>query len=239
MIYAAIVAGGTGSRMGADIPKQFLDLGGKPVLIRTIERFLECERIDVVYIGVHRDWTERLSGMCRGQGLDMSRLRIVGGGEYRNATVCKMMLAVREEFGFSEGDIIVTHDGVRPFVTLREIEESISAVESGEYKGVTVCAPVKDTILVSEDGGSIDSVPARSSLYRMLTPQTFDLPLLYKCYLGLPDDALSQVTDTTAVMSLAGYRIGLVRGSDNNIKLTTPVDMKLGELILKEQAENG
>lgn len=234
MIFAAIVAGGTGSRMGADIPKQFLPLGGKPVIVRTIERFLECGRIDLVYVGVHPDWTDRLAEMCHDSGFDFLRIRIIPGAGDRNGTVHEIVEAIVRECGNTEGDIVVTHDGVRPFVTVREIEDSIAAVESGRFDGVTVCAPVKDTILCSEDGGTIDSVPDRSKLYRTLTPQTFKLSALAECFEKLPREVVSRLTDTLGLLREAGKPVGLVQGEDYNIKLTTPVDMKLGEMILGE-----
>ena len=189
MIYAAIIAGGTGSRMGADIPKQFLPLGGKPVLVRTIEKFLGCRRIDLVYVGVHPDWTSQLAEMCASNGLDTRRIRIVTGGSDRNSTVLRIVNAIRSKYGINGSDIIVTHDGVRPFVSAREIEDSIAAVK--EFDGATVCAPVKDTILRSESGKSIDSVPDRSELYRTLTPQTFKLSILADCFEKLPQEKLT------------------------------------------------
>ncbi|MCR5121153.1 MAG: 2-C-methyl-D-erythritol 4-phosphate cytidylyltransferase [Ruminococcus sp.] len=234
MIYAAIVAGGTGSRMGADIPKQFLPLGGKPVIIRTIERFLECEEIDVVYIGVHPDWTEQLAEMCRENLTDTSKIRVIEGGSDRNGTVLRIVDSIRGERGISDDDIIVTHDGVRPFVTIREIAESITALDG--YDGVTVCAPVKDTILCSEDGRGIDSVPDRDKLFRTLTPQTFRLSVLSDAFDKLPHETVSRLTDTAGLLRELGKPVGLVRGGEFNIKLTTPIDMTLGELILMQNA---
>ena len=232
MIYGAIVAGGTGSRMGADIPKQFLPLCGKPVLIRTIERFLSCGSIDIVYVGVHSDWTERLAEMCRENALDVSRIRIIRGGSDRNGTIFRIVDEIGRENGISDEDIIVTHDGVRPFVTPQEIEDSISAMR--DFGGVTVCAPVKDTILMSESGRQTDSVPPREKLFRTLTPQTFRLKLLNDTRNELSEERISALTDTAGVLGAAGIAVGLVMGSEYNIKLTTPIDMKLGELILEE-----
>ncbi len=233
MIYGAIVAGGTGSRMGADIPKQFLPLCGKPVIIRTAERFLDCPEIDILYIGVHVGWTEQLSEMCRKFIPDTRKIRVIAGGSDRNATVLRIIEAIRGEHGISDDDIIVTHDGVRPFVTVREIEQSISALDS--FDGVTVCAPVKDTILCSEDGRGIDSVPDRSKLFRTLTPQTFWLSVLSDAFERLPHETVSRLTDTAGLLRELGKPVGLVQGGEYNIKLTTPIDMKLGELILAQE----
>jgi 2-C-methyl-D-erythritol 4-phosphate cytidylyltransferase len=236
MIYAAIVAGGTGSRMGADIPKQFLPLGGKAVLIRTAERFLDSGKIDAVYIGVHPDWTEQLAEMCREHIRDTSKIRVIEGGSDRNSTVLRIVDSIRGERGISDDDIIITHDGVRPFVTVREIEDSITALDG--YDGVTVCAPVKDTILCSEDGRGIMSVPDRDKLFRTLTPQTFRLSVLSDAFERLPHETVSRLTDTAGLLRELGKPVGLVPGSEYNIKLTTPIDMALGELILKQSNNN-
>jgi 2-C-methyl-D-erythritol 4-phosphate cytidylyltransferase len=229
MIYAAIVAGGTGSRMGADIPKQFLEVGGKPIIVRTIESFLANSNIDRVYVGVHSDWTEKLGAMCR--GLNMKRIGILPGGSDRNATVFKIVGEILREHEISESDILLTHDGVRPFVSQKIIDENISAMKN--FGGVTTALPSTDTMLYSEDGGSITSVPERSKMFRAQTPQTFRLPELLAAYRSLDERQVSQLTDTASIFTSAGLQVGLVRGDENNIKITTPFDLKLAELIIQ------
>ena len=236
MHYAAIVAGGTGSRMGSDIPKQFLPLGGVPVLVRTIERFLDSPMIDIVYVGVHKDWVCELEKMCAGAELDMSRIHITPGGDTRDATVRLIIERISAESGLTDGDVLVTHDGVRPFVSEREIEDSVRALDSCE--GCTLCLPSTDTLLYSENGDVIDNVPDRSKLFRALTPQTFRLKALISAYSSLSDEQCAAVTDTAGVFILAGKPVKLVKGSPQNIKLTTPEDMRLAELLLKEE-DNG
>ena len=183
MIFAAIVAGGTGSRMGADRPKQFLTLGDRPVLIHTIERFLDCPETDKVYIGVHKDWVEELHSMCDDAGLDSSHISILAGGMNRDDTIRRIIKKITNEYEISDSDIILTHDGVRPFVSQKEIRDSINAMESCD--GATVCLPSTDTLLYSEKGEHIDSIADRSKLFRALTPQTFRLKTLVSAYKAL------------------------------------------------------
>ncbi len=232
MIFAAIVAGGTGSRMGADRPKQFLTLGDRPVLIHTIERFLDCPETDKVYIGVHKDWIEELHSMCDDAGLDSSRISILAGGMNRDDTIRRIIKKITNEYEISDSDIILTHDGVRPFVSQKEIRDSIKAMESCD--GATVCLPSTDTLLYSEKGEHIDSIADRSKLFRALTPQTFRLKTLVSAYKALTPEQCDAVTDTASVFILAGLPVSLITGCSENIKLTTPEDMRLAEMILKE-----
>ncbi len=217
--------------MGADRPKQFLSLGGKPVLVRTIEKFLSCQEIDRVYVGVHRDWTEALDKMCREADLDTDRITLLAGGETRDDTIRHIVRYITEEYKISDSDIILTHDGVRPFVSQQEIRDSISAMES--CKGATLCLPSTDTLLYSEKGDMIESVPDRTKLFRALTPQTFRLKTLINAYSSLTEEQCKAVTDTASVFTLAGLPVSLIKGSVNNIKLTTPEDMCIAELMLK------
>lgn len=232
MIYAALVAGGTGTRMGENIPKQFLELGDRPVLLHTIMSFLAFDEIDMIYVGVHADWCESLSYLCTAHMLDMSRIRIVEGGDDRTDTVFKIVHHIEQENGIGEEDIILTHDGVRPFVSIREILESIVAMK--DHDAVTVCLPSTDTLLFSEGGSQIDKVPDRDKLFRALTPQTFKLKKLRDAYASLSEENRFRLTDTASVFISAGLPVGLIRGNERNIKLTTPTDMTIAEQLLKE-----
>lgn len=232
MIFAAIVAGGTGSRMGADRPKQFLTLGDRPVIIHTIGRFLNHPEVDMVYVGVHADWVGELDTMCCAAGFEMNKISLLTGGTTRDDTIRKIIAQITKEYKISDTDIIITHDGVRPFVSAAEISDSIKAMETCD--GATLCLPSTDTLLYSEDGTRIDSVADRSKLFRALTPQTFRLGSLISAYDALSDEQLEKVTDTASVFTLAGKPVSLIIGSTNNIKLTTPEDMRLAEMIIKE-----
>ena len=170
MIFGAILAGGVGSRMHmADMPKQFLPLGDKPILIHTLEKFLTCSRFETVYIGTHADWinyTEDLVGKyvphARG------RVRVVCGGENRNETIQNIIAALETDYGPDDDHIIVTHDAVRPFVTLRMLEENID--QALQWGAVDTVTPAVDTIVVSGDGATIRDIPDRKQMYQGAVP---------------------------------------------------------------------
>jgi 2-C-methyl-D-erythritol 4-phosphate cytidylyltransferase len=161
----------------------------------------------------------------------MDRIRITSGGADRNATVFKTIGEILNEHPLSESDIVLTHDGVRPFVSDEIINENIAAMNS--FAAVTTALPSTDTILCSEDGSRIDSVPERSKMFRAQTPQTFRLSKLISAYESLDENQVSMLTDTASVFTTAGLDVGLVSGSETNIKITTPYDMKLAEMIIR------
>lgn len=157
MIFAAIVAGGVGSRMNiSTMPKQFLPLGNKPIIIYTLEKFLLSEKLDYIYIGVHSSWISHMKELLDEFNIDKSRIRISQGGADRNSTIFNIIADIEKEFGESDEHIIVTHDSVRPFVTLRMIDENIDAAL--KYGACNTVIPEVDTIIVSEDSNTISDM---------------------------------------------------------------------------------
>lgn len=234
MIYAAIAAGGVGSRMGADIPKQFLKVGGVPMIVRTISRFCSSPSVDAVYVGTNAEWVEELKAMCAEYLPESDNVTILAGGADRNGTVFKIAERIAAERGVATQDIILTHDGVRPFVTERIIADNIAAMRDHSAAGTAV--PSVDTILLSsEDGGVIESVPPRARMFRAQTPQTFRLKELMQEYAALTDEQKARLTDTAGIFALRGIPVAIVRGEDTNIKITAPFDMQLAELIAAQE----
>ena len=121
MVFGAILAGGTGTRMGVDKPKQFLMLGEKPIIIHTIEKFLLCDKIDHIYVGIHPDWIDYAQDLLDKYIKIEKRIELVPGGIDRNSTIFNIVDAIEKTYGEDDEHIIVTHDSVRPFVTLRII----------------------------------------------------------------------------------------------------------------------
>lgn len=230
MIFGAILAGGTGTRMGIDKPKQFLMLGEKPIIIHTIEKFLLCEKIDQVYVGIHPDWIDHAQDLIEKYIKIDKKVIIVPGGKDRNSTIFNIVDAIEERFGESEEHIIVTHDSVRPFVTLRIIEENIAAaVEFGACD--TVIGAV-DTIVVSEDGKMITEIPDRKKMFQGQTPQSFRMSMIKKLYYDLTDAEKSILTDACKICVVRNVPVKLVRGEVSNLKITTIDDMKMAKAMI-------
>lgn len=232
MIFGAILAGGIGSRMHmADMPKQFLPLGDKPVIIHTLEKFLACHKLDVIYIGVHTDWVEYMNDLIlRHVPAQSEKVQVVAGGSDRNSTIFSIINAIEECWGVSDDHIIVTHDSVRPFVTLRMIEENIEAAKT--HGAVDTVVSAVDTIVVSEDGKFISSIPDRANMYQGQTPQSFNINLLKKMYESLSEDEKKILTDACKICVVRNYPVYLVTGAATNLKITTPGDYKIAQSMV-------
>lgn len=232
MIFGAILAGGVGSRMHmADMPKQFLPLGDKPIIVHTLEKFLMCTQFDGVYIGVHADWVNYMTDLVQKHVPSaVSRVRVVAGGSDRNETILNVINAIEGDFGESDDHIIVTHDSVRPFVTLRMIEENIACAQ--QYGAVDTVTPAVDTIVTSLDGQVIADIPNRAQMYQGQTPQSFRMSLLKNLYRSLTDEEKKILTDACKICVVRNHPVHLVEGSYTNLKITTPGDYKIAQAMV-------
>lgn len=230
MIFGAILAGGTGTRMGIDKPKQFLMLGEKPIIIHTIEKFLLCEKIDRVYVGIHPDWIDYAQDLIDKYIQIDKEIVLVPGGKDRNSTIFNVVDAIEAEFGENEEHIIVTHDSVRPFVTLRIIEENIEAAL--KYGACDTVIGAVDTIVVSEDGEMISEIPNRTKMFQGQTPQSFKMSMIKKLYYDLTDEEKAILTDACKICVVRNVPVKLVRGEVSNMKITTIDDMKMAKAMI-------
>ena len=210
MVFGAILAGGSGTRMHiSNMPKQFLPLDEKPIIIHTLEKLLMCTKIDVIYIGVNPAWLGYMSDLLEKYELDFEdKIKLVLGGKNRNDTIEKT-------YGESEDNIIVTHDAVRPFVTLRILDENIENAIT--YGACDTVVPAVDTIVVSQDAQQIDSIPDRSMMYQGQTPQTFKINILKELYSQLKPSEKNILTDACKICVMKGAPVKLVKGNSSNI----------------------
>lgn len=233
MVFGAILAGGVGSRMNIpDMPKQFLPLGDKPIIVHTLEKFLTCSRFDCVYIGVHADWVTHMNDLADKfiKGESRQKVKIVAGGADRNGTILNIIDDIEKKFGDNADNIIVTHDSVRPFVTLRMIEENIDAAI--KYGAVDTVTPAVDTIVSSVDGEVISSIPDRSQMYQGQTPQSFKISKLKELYFSLSEDEKKTLTDACKICVVRDFPVHLIEGSVTNLKITTTGDYKIAQAMM-------
>ncbi len=231
MIFAAIVAGGVGSRMNiSDMPKQFLPLGDRPIIIHTLEKFLMCSRFDKIYIGVHPDWVSHMEDLINKYNIDSENIELVNGGTDRNSTIQNIINAIEARYGEDESNIIVTHDSVRPFVTLKMIEENIDTTI--KYGACDTAVAAVDTIVVSEDGNEISSIPQRKLMYQGQTPQSFRISLLKNLYNDLSNEEKELLTDACKICVVRNVPVKIVKGDVSNLKITTVSDYKIAQAML-------
>ena len=226
MIYAVLAAGGIGSRMGADKPKQYIEIGGKAIIAHTAETFLKCERINKVIVLCPADWVDYTREI-----FSETEVIVISGGDTRNETLMKAIDYIEETDGLSEDTYLVTHDAVRPFVTEEIINNNIEAML--RYGATGTVIPATDTIFQSVNGQIIDSIPDRSELYQAQTPQCFGALKLRELYRSLSDEEKDILTDGCKIYLLKGHDVHLVKGNVSNIKITYPHDLIVAEAILK------
>lgn len=231
MVFAGILAGGKGSRMGNyTIPKQFLPINDKPIIVHVAEKFLVHNDVDVVIIGVNPQWYQYMLDLKEKYFHENDNLIVIPGGTDRNGTISEIIKEARK-CGGSDDDIIVTHDAVRPFVTLKMISENIEA--AGKYGICDTVIPATDTIVYSANQEYITEIPVRSNVYQGQTPQSFGLGIFEKVYASMTADELNIVTDACKMFMLKGYNVHLVSGHVSNMKITYPYDYKVAQIMME------
>lgn len=220
-----ILSGGRGKRMGADISKQFIEINNKPILYYTIKKFIENELIDEIILVLPKDEIE----YCIKEVLEKNNLRvdkIVEGGEERQDSVLNGLKAIEKT------DIVLIHDGARPFVTDKIITEGIEAAK--KFKAAAPGVMPKDTIKVKDTNGLSKETLKREQLIAVQTPQIFDYNLILECHNKVKENNI-KVTDDTMVVENFGYKVFLYDGEYTNIKITTPEDLILARYLANNQ----
>lgn len=233
MIYAAILAGGIGKRISRySIPKQFVAIGGTPIIILTLREFLKNVRFEKIYVAVHTDWKDYLKEL-----LDLSvskeekeRIIVVNGGSERLDSFVNVMEDIIFTYGLNKEDILICHDSVRPFVCQQMIDDCIDAtLEDG--LALTVI-PTTDTIHVAHNNKFIDGTLEREGLYNGQNPSGFNIVLLKSAIDRFTDEAKAKVTGTTQLMLKLGHKIRIVEGHTSNFKITTDNDLDVADCVI-------
>jgi len=221
MNFAIIVAAGSGSRFGADEPKQFAVLAGKPLIFHTIEQFQACSTIDSIVLVVSESGCEKFARL----NPEFSKLQnLVTGGATRAESVRNGLAAI----GANDDDIIAVHDGARPLVTVDEITRTVE--KAAETGAACLVVPVVDTIKEVAADGIVRTID-RSNLRRALTPQAFRFDILKKAFDGA--DVTESITDECSLVERLGVPIAIVEGGAQNIKITQQQDIAIAEALLE------
>ena len=233
MIYAEILAGGKGTRMGnTDMPKQFLMIGKKPVFIHTVEQFLINKRINKIIICCPIQWMAHTKNMLKKYIKNASNVFVVEGGETRNDTILNGCRFIEENYGLNDEDIILTHDAVRPFLNQRIIDDNIDYAL--KYGAVDTVIDAADTIVHSENHKIITDIPIRNQMYQGQTPQSFNIKKLMGFFASLTDEEKDILTDACKALVIKGHDVYLVQGEVYNIKITTQYDLKVANWLVEE-----
>lgn len=230
-VFGIILAGGKGSRMGnVEKPKQYLEIGGKPIIVHTIEKFTVQPEFEKIIVLCPKAWVAHTKDLVRKYVSMKDKIEVIEGGATRNETLMNAIRYIEENHSLDEDTIIVTHDSVRPFVTRRMIEENIKAAVS--YGACDTVIPATDTIVESMDHEVISQIPDRSVLYQGQTPQTFHALKLKKLYESLTEEEKAILTDACKICVMKGQPVHLVEGDVSNIKITYPADLRIAESLI-------
>ncbi len=236
-----VLAGGKGSRMQSDVPKQYMELLGKPLLYYALKAFEESDVESVVLVTAEGE-----EDYCRKELVERygftKVVAITAGGAERYASVWNGLKCLKDRDAMAQGesgetDIVLIHDGARPLVTAELINRLIAETE--QYGACVAGMPVKDTIQMTDERGTITLTPKRDSLWTAQTPQAFEFSLAYDAYEQLMAESEINVTDDAMVVGMYNeIPIQMVRGSYTNIKVTTPEDLVLAEAFLLHRNAN-
>lgn len=234
MIYANILAAGTGSRMNnTSKPKQYLKIGDTPIIIHTVQKFLLFSEIDYIFVSVSSTWLDYTKNLFKEYNISSEKIIFIIGGSERRDTITNTIEYIDSKFGIGDNDCLITHDSVRPFITHKIIQGHINKVQ--EYSIVNTVIPAEDTIVNIEDG--IVNIPVRDYYYQGQTPQSFQILDYLKQNQKLSSELRAQLTDVVKIFtSTSGADLSIynVMGEKSNFKITTPYDLKIANFLIKE-----
>lgn len=224
MNTAIILAAGQGSRMNAEINKQYIDLGGRPILSYTLQAFDENTAIDEIIIVIHKNEVELLNNKVLNLYECRKNIKIVYGGNQRQESVRNSLMEVGDSTA-----IVLIHDGARPFVTQRMI---FDCLEGAEFFGaVSVGVPIKETIKIINEDKFVSYTPKRENVWITQTPQAFKTEIIRKAHeFALRENLLG--TDDAMLVEEMGASVKMLEGDYRNIKITTPEDLIIAKAIL-------
>jgi len=223
-VAALLLMGGSGIRFGSSLPKQFHRLAGKKIYLHTLEAFLSSGFFEEIILSCHQGWIAEVEQDLA--PLQNPAIRVVAGGTTRQESSYLGLLACSPRI-----DIVVIHDAVRPFVSREIIEKNIEAAL--RFQAANTCIPSSDTIVHSVEGNKINSIPTRSEYLRGQTPQSFSLPLILAAHREAAEKKQLHFSDDCRLLVEKGHSVPIVSGSEDNIKITTELDIFLAEQIFR------
>jgi 2-C-methyl-D-erythritol 4-phosphate cytidylyltransferase len=226
-VTAIVVAAGAGRRIGGAIPKTYLPIAGRPLVLRTMDRMFSARSVERVVLVVAADEMERCAALLRGDAALRDRPFVLQTGGATRQQSAKRGL---EKLG-ADTDVVIIHDGARPFVSAALIDGCVNA--AAEKGAVVVGLPVRDTIKVVGDGRRIQNTPERSSLWEIQTPQVFQTALIVAAHDQAERDGV-EATDDAMVVERFGQPVFILDGERTNIKITLPEDIWLAEAMIRE-----
>lgn len=233
MNVAIVLSGGSGKRMGTDIPKQYLSIAGKPVIVHTILQLQSCEEIEYIIVTAAGSWHDSIIEWREQYGLYKLR-EIAPAGADRQLSILNGLLAARPYMTDETAGVLV-QDAVRPMASRALIHRLLCELRGSP--AVMPAVPVTDTVYASRDGVWVDGLMERSTLFAGQAPEAFRYWDYLKLYQETPIDELCSMSGSSQLPQSRGWRIKMVPGEQSNIKLTHPIDIDICEKLLQERGE--
>ncbi len=228
MNIAIILSGGIGSRMGSDIPKQYIEVNGKPIVSYCLQTFINFSAIDMVVIAVAEEW-----GSYVKKEIEMMKTQktilFAPSGETRQYSIFNALMVVKD-YGGKEDDVVIIHDAARPLVSKELIQSCFDGCQ--EADGVLPVIPVKDTIYQSADRTHITNLLNRSELFAGQAPEAFRFGKYYQLHQEMSREELLKISGSTEIAYKGGLKIKLIPGDEMNFKITTPEDLSNFESVI-------
>ena len=232
MNYVIILAAGFGTRIkNLDIPKQYYEINGIPIIMYTIKKFLDSNCFDQIYLTVDKNYKDSMTQLLKKHINGYEQIKLVEGGKERIDSIYNAIKVI-EKNNIADDDIILVQDGVRPFVSEEIILNCIQCAK--EHGTCATSSPVNDTIFQSEDGDIVNNIPVRSTLFCGQSPDGFNLKKFIEMINGLTNEQKYKITGTSDICLFYDIPIKMIRGSNLNFKITTDADLKIAELLLKD-----
>lgn len=235
MVYAGILAAGLGVRMHRqDMPKQFLMLGEKPIIIHTLETFYVNPSIGCIVVVAPDKWKQYTEDLIKQYNLTGKGCSVIVGGVNKTESIGIVARYIDETYGISAGDVLIAHDAIRPFITQRIIDEHVAVVT--KYGAANTAMVTNDAILVSGNGKYLDEVPPHEHLYAEQTPQSYSLPKLIELLNSVAGNtaSLAKESELPRLWLKFGYEMSLVSGEYYNMKIINPYDLEVANALLRE-----
>ena len=232
MNYGLILAGGVGQRMRrTGMPKQFLEVMGKPIIVYTLQRFENCEDVDEIVIACHSSWKEYMEAMIQRYGLKKIRA-VISGGKDRQDSVLNGIRYIQSN-GAADEDVVVIHDGVRPLIQESILSENIRIAQ--KYGSAMTVRPVVESVVITgSDTAGFGDFKKRDDTYSLTSPQTFQIGVLTRAYKEIEGkEAPMPLLDSALVFTYLGNEIHIIKENNNNIKVTTPEDYYILKAMLE------
>lgn len=232
MNYGLILAGGVGQRMRrTGLPKQFLEVFGKPIIIYTLQKFEYCEDIDQIVIACHVYWKEYMESMISRYGIKKVKA-VISGGKDRQESVLNGLNYIQSQ-GAAGNDVVVIHDGVRPLIQESILSENIRVAK--KYGNAMTVRPVIESVVITNNNeAGFDAFKKRDDTYSLTSPQSFQLEIMMKAYEDIRGkDTPIPLLDAALVFTYLGNSIHIIKENNNNIKVTTPEDYYILKAMLE------